>query len=117
MGVNVCNILDDASLNPLAELEVVSLRVTLITALCYKIWVTLCSSDHKFALKECTTHWLLDIDVLTLIQSQHHAREVREVGSLHNYRLKLVAHLIEHLAEVGINLCIGMSLDRLLTAL
>ena len=116
MGIHGRDILDDAGIEPRLELEVVGFRVALVSALRHKLRVALGGVDHELALVECTAHGFLDIDVFALIQSEHHAGEVREVGCLDKDGLKLVAHLVEHLAEIGVDLGVGMCCGRFAAA-
>ena len=86
--------------------------MALVTALRHQIGVTLGSVDHELALLERTAHGLLHVDVLALVEREHHAGEVREVGSLDHNGLELVAHLVEHLAEISVYFCVGMRCGR-----
>ncbi len=117
MSVDGRHVLYDARVEPRLELEIVGLRVALVTALRHQIRVALGGVDHELALLERAAHRLLDVYVLTLIKREHYAREMREVGSLDHDGLELVAHLVEHLAEIGVYLGVGMRRGRFAAAL
>ncbi len=54
----------------------------------------------QFRLQESAAQRLLHIYMLAFGHRHHHGRKMRKVGRGNGHRLNLVAHLVEHLAEV-----------------
>ena len=117
VGIDAIDILNDACLFPSLELEIVSLRMSLIAYLRHHLRMTSGNIHQQLDFLERTGQRLLHIDMLTHGDSQHADGEVSEVGNGNAYCLELVGTLIKHLTEIREHLGIRMLGNRLLRLL
>ena len=94
------HILDDSSILPSLKLEIIGFGVALVAHLGSKLRMFASCLHYEFCLMERAAERFLDVDVLPLIQSQHHEREVRVVWNCPDYSLEIFAAFVEHLTEV-----------------
>ena len=111
---NGCDVLDDTSLHPSLELEIVRLGVTLVAHLCGHIRVATCHFHQKFRFLEGTDHGLLQINVLLILQSHHGYKEMDMVGHTGSHCIKMVGIFFKKLAEIAETLCVGIHIQDLL---
>ena len=107
-------ILDDSGVLPCLELEVVALRVALVTHLGHYA-VFLFSLHHELALIEGMSHRLLHVYIDSQRHGKHADREVAVVRSTDADSIDLVSHFSEHLAEILITWNVRMPLKGLLS--
>ena len=116
--VHVCrdgsDVLDDASLLPCLELEVVALGVSLVANLCGQLGMAACHLHQQLSLEEGARHGLLQIDVLAVGERHHGDGEVDMVGHGGYDSLEVICAFLEELAEVAIALDVGVLCEYLL---
>ena len=107
------DVLDHAGIDPLLELEVVGFGVPLVAHLRGDL-VLLRGGHHQLDLTEAVGHRLLAVDVLSLRHRQHGDGEVREIRDSHAHGVDVVAHGVEHGAEVAESRDVRKELEHLL---
>ncbi len=110
------DVLDDTRLTPGFELEIVRAGVSLVAHLCGDA-ATSREVHHALALPEGVGEGLFTVNVFAERHRKHGHREMRVVGSRHDYRVDFVAHLVEHLTEIGEAACIAELFSKLLCML
>src|SRR5690606_26490293 len=100
MCINPGDILDDSSIFPRFELEVVCFGMPLVTHLGDHLTMLSCFLHHQFYLPECLRHRLLDIYVLAQLQSRHGYREMGKIRRTDRNRVNLIAHFVEHFPKI-----------------
>ena len=114
VGGDRCDILDNASLLPCLELEIVGFGVALVAHLRGEFGVTVGHLDEELALLEGADEGLLAIDVLAGLHSGHADEEMGVVGHTDGHGVELVGVLVEELTEVGEPLSVGVHSQHLL---
>src|SRR5690606_5692520 len=94
------DILDDSRLGPCFVLEVIGIGVSLVTHLGCQFWVLPSFFHHQLHLQKGTGHRFFYVHMFPKVQRHHGDREMGKIWHSNRYRIDLVTHLIEHLAEV-----------------
>ena len=108
------NVLDNTSVEPCLELEVVGFGVTLVAHLSYLVGALARGLHEEFSLEESACERFFDIHVLAHGQGEHADWEVRMVGGSDSHSLEFVANLVEHLTEIAELFGLGIHTDNLL---
>ena len=107
VGDNLCDVLDEAGLHPVLELVVLLARMALVTHLGNNLGVLARSRHNELVLVERAAERLLAVNVDAFLDRPHGDGEMRKVRRGYEHRLDLRMHLVEHLAEVLVALCLG----------
>ena len=119
MGGDGSDILYDTGLFPGLELEVVLFRMSLVAHLGDDVGMPACGIHDKFGFMEGAAERLLYIDMLALVEAEHHDREMVEIRNGGGDCLELIPAFVEHLTEIpeplgfGIHLQYGLALGSI----
>ena len=111
------HVLDNASLHPCLELEIVGLGVPLIAHLRGHSRIAACHFHQQLGLLEGAYHGFLQIDVLLVLEGHHGHKEMNVVGHTGCHSIEMVGIFLEQLAEIAETLGIGIHRQYLLALL